>query len=147
MKSERPDYLKYWRIIRQFYKVKFGLTQCDLDMLLFLNTEGYFTKDTFIEFDELLAWDNKRFDRLKRDGWIHVFRPRLKNKKAIYEITPKTKRLITEIYKKLNGEEIAMSPGSNPMFMKKVSYTDKVYRNMIKTMNKSIKQQRHQTHE
>ena len=30
------------------------------------------------------------------------------------------------------------------MFARNVSYTDKVYRNMIKEMNKFIRQQRHQ---
>ena len=40
-----------------------------------------------------------------------------------------------------------MNVSNNPMFKKNVSYSDKVYRNMIKQMNEFIKQQRHQTHE
>ena len=55
--------------------------------------------------------------------------------------------MIGSIYKKLNGEEIPVSPSVNPMFLKNVSYTDKVYRNMIKEMNAFIKQQRHQSPE
>jgi hypothetical protein len=55
--------------------------------------------------------------------------------------------MISSIYKKLNGEEIPVSLSQNPMFLKNVSYADKVYRNMVKEMNKVIRQQRHQTPE
>lgn len=144
MKFDKPNYLKYWRVIRYFYKAKYGLNQCDLDMLLFLYSESYFTRDTFLEFEELLSWDKKRFERLKRDGWIVMFRQRTGTRKAIYELSLKSKRTIGEIYKKLNGEEIPTSKSHNPMFLKNVSYSDKVYRNMIKEMNETIKQQRHQ---
>ena len=51
------DYLKYWRVIRYFVKRKYGLSQAELEMLLFLRTEQYFSKDDFDEFDELLSWD------------------------------------------------------------------------------------------
>ena len=64
------DYLKYWRVIRYFIKAKYNLTQGDLDVVLFLNSEGYFDKAKFDEFDELLSWDEGRFKRLLRDGWI-----------------------------------------------------------------------------
>ena len=56
MKSNRSDYLKYWRVIRQYVKVRYGLNQADLDMLLFLYSEKYFGKDKFQEFNELLSW-------------------------------------------------------------------------------------------
>ena len=46
------------------------------------------------------------------------------------------------MYKKLNGEEIPMTQSSNPIFAKNVCYSDKVYRNFIKDMNKYIKEQR-----
>jgi hypothetical protein len=51
--------------------------------------------------------------------------------------------MIQSIYRKLNGEEIPVSNTNNKMFAKNVSYSDKVYRNMIIEMNKIIKQQRH----
>jgi hypothetical protein len=147
MKSRPNDYLKYWRVIRYFYKIKYNLGQADLDMLLFLYSEDYFSKDTFAEFDELLSWDINRFGRLKRNGWIVVFRPRVGKKRAMYELSYKAKRMIGEVYKKLNGDEIPDSSSYNPIFKKNVSYSDKVYRNMIKSMNETIRQQRHQTPE
>ena len=138
----KSDYLKYWRVIRQFIKSKYGLTQADLDMLLFLYTEDYFYKDKFQEFNELLSWDVTRFDRLRRDKWIEVFRKHMGKRKALYTLSYKTKRMIDSLYKKLNGEEIPTSPSKNPMFKRNVKYSDKVYRNFIKEMNASIRQQR-----
>tara|TARA_R110000803_G_scaffold68255_3_gene130068 strand:+ start:294 stop:728 length:435 start_codon:yes stop_codon:yes gene_type:complete len=141
----KSDYLKYYRVVRQFIKKKYKLTQAELDVLLFLRSEEYFSKDKFNEFDELLSWDVNRFDKLRRDKWIEVFRKRMGNRKALYMLSNKAKRVVNSIYKKLNGEEIPTSNDGNPMFLKKVSYTDKVYRNFIKEMNAFTRQQRHQT--
>lgn len=137
------DYLKYWRVIRYYFKAKYGLTTSDLDMLLFLNSEAYFTKDKFGEMDECLGWDKSRMDRLIRDGWIQLFRRATTERAALYEMTYKCKRMLTSLYKKLNGEDIPTSVSQNPMMLKNVSYNDKVYRNMIKEMNKFTKQQQH----
>ena len=147
MKSKVNDCLKYWRVIRYFIKQKYGLTTADLDMLLFLYSEEIFSKKKFEEFDNLLAWDGERFDRLYKEGWIEVFRKRKKTTKSMYSISYKTERVISGIYKKLSGEEIPTSLTGNPIFAKNVCYTDKVYRNMILEMNKIIKQQRHRSPE
>tara|TARA_B110000285_G_scaffold227732_1_gene289514 strand:- start:504 stop:941 length:438 start_codon:yes stop_codon:yes gene_type:complete len=141
------DYLKYWRVIRYFIKAKYGLNQADLDMLLFLNSEDIFSRDKFKEFDNILAWDVSRFERLRKDAWIEVFRNRMGNKKALYQVSYKTQRVIDSIYKKLSGEEIPSTQQGNPMFARNVSYSDKIYRNMIIEMNKFIKQQRHHSPE
>ena len=141
------DYLKYWRVIRYFIKAKYGLSQAELDVILFLKSEGYFDKAKFEEFNELLSWNENRFDKLLRDGWIEVFRKRCGPTLAIYVLSYKAKRVCTSIYKKLSGEEIPTSLSANPMFAKNVKYTDKVYRNFIKEMNASIRQQRHRSHE
>ena len=116
------NYLKYWRVVRYWIKSKYGLTTGELDVLLFLYV--------------------KRFDKLLRDKWIEVFRKRTGKNKALYQLSYKGKRVVNSIYKKLNGEEIPSSE-YNPIFLRNVSYTDKVYKNFIKEMNKSIKQQRH----
>jgi hypothetical protein len=132
------DYLKFWKVIRYFVLRKYDLSSSDLDILLFLYSERYFSKTDFKEYDELLSWDVRRFKRLMENGWIQVFREKVGHKKALYEISHKGKTVITTMYKKLNGEEIPMSSSSNPMFARNVSYFDKVYRNMIKRMNAEI---------
>jgi len=141
----QSDYLKYWRVVRQFIKAKHKLTQADLDILLFLKSEQYFSKDKFKEFDELISWNKNRFENLRQAGWIEVFRKRMGKRKALYELSQKSKRVTTSIYKYLNGKEIPISNDGNPMFLRNVSYTDKVYRNFITEMNAFTRQQRHQT--
>jgi hypothetical protein len=139
------DYLKYWRVIRYFIKAKYDLTTADLDMLLFLKSEPKFSKDKFDEFDELLSWDKNRFEKLKQEGWIEVFRVGNKagQRRALYQLSYKAQRMLTSLYKKLSGEEIPTSQSSNPMFAKNVSYTDKVYRNFILELNDYIRHKKY----
>jgi len=139
----QKDYLKFWRVIRYFVKAKYEVSTGDLDVLLFLYSEKYFGKEKFQEFDELLSWDKNRFDQLLKNGWIEVFRKRVGKNKTLYSLSFKANRMIHSIYEKLNGAAIPESSTSNPMFKSNVSYTDKVYRNMIVEMNKFIRQQRH----
>lgn len=147
MRKRNNDYLKYWRVVRQFVKVKYNLSQSDLDVILFLYSEKYFGSEKFREFNEILSWDKKRFGRLVREGWIESFRKREGARKALYQLSFKASRMVDMIYKKLNGEEISMNDTVNPMFKRNVSYADKVYRNMIKEMNKATRQQPRQTPE
>tara|TARA_R110000751_G_scaffold213448_1_gene316998 strand:+ start:421 stop:903 length:483 start_codon:yes stop_codon:yes gene_type:complete len=141
------NYLKYWRVIRFWVQAKYKLTTPDLEMLLYLYSEDIFNKEQFKKYEEIMSWDEKRFRMLLRDGWIHVWRKREGNKATLYELTYKAKRIITMIYKKLNGEEIAETAHSNPLFRHDASYVQKVYRNTIVEMNKFIKQQRHLSQE
>lgn len=145
MKSNHDNYLKYWRVIRQWVKIKYELTQSDLDMIFFLYSEDYFDRDKFEEFDRLLGWDKNRFNRLINSGWIQVFRNYMSpgGRRAIYMLSPKAKVMVKLVYNKLNGEEIPVSQSQNKMFAKNVSYSDRRYRAMILEMNDLIKQQRH----
>tara|TARA_R110000751_G_scaffold5675_5_gene25594 strand:- start:2224 stop:2697 length:474 start_codon:yes stop_codon:yes gene_type:complete len=145
--NQPHDYLKYWRVIRYFVKRKYGLSQSDLDVILFLYREDRFSKDKFVEFDRLLSWDKDRFKRLRKEEWITVFRKRMGKRKALYELSYKGKRVANSIYKKLSGEEIPETRNSNPMYAKNVGFADKVYRNMITEMNAATRQRRHQAPE
>jgi len=129
----KSDYLKYWRVVRQFIKAKHKLSQSDLDILLFLKSEEYFSKDKFKEFDDLISWEKHRFERLRQEGWIEVFRKRMGKRKALYQLSQKAKA--TSSYANMKGK------GSSSPATKK----SKVYRNFIIKMNAFIKQQRHQT--
>ena len=143
MRPTSNNYLKYWRVIRYFIQAKYKISAAELEVLLFLYSEKYFSKSKFNEFDELISWNVNRFNKLLRDGWIVVFRKRQGNKKTLYAVSYKGKHMIISMYKKLSGEEIPEGPTNNPLFKKNVSYNDKVYRNMIIEMNKFIRQQRH----
>ena len=118
MKSNHDDYLKYWRVIRQFVKIKYGLTQSDLDIIFFLYSEKYFDKDKFTEFDNLLGWDKQRFEKLRQAGWIESFRHGMTpgGRRAIYKLSSKATSMVRSIYKKLNGEEIPVFGNRNPVY-------------------------------
>ena len=135
MKTPPNDYLKFWRVIRYYMKSKHNLSQADLDVILFLYSEGYFGQADFDKFAELVSWEVGRFKRLQKDGWIVHFRKRRGIHRALYQLSDKANRVVLDIYRKLNGEEIPTSISANPMFLRNVSYNDKVYRNMILEMN------------
>tara|TARA_R110000803_G_scaffold163221_1_gene226865 strand:- start:2201 stop:2551 length:351 start_codon:yes stop_codon:yes gene_type:complete len=116
-------------------------------MLLFLKSEGYFSRDDFNEFNSLLSWDKTRFEKLRKDGWVEKFRNRVGKRKALYMLSSKGNNIVNLIYKKLAGQELPTSPSKNPMFRKNVSFTDKVYRTAIKKMNESIRQQQYRAAE
>lgn len=142
MKSTPSDYLKFWRVIRYYMKAKHELSQADLDILLFLYSEGYFGKEKFDYFSELVSWDKDRFDSLLKRAWLERFRRKGTDGKALYCLSDKAKRVIRDIYRKLEGEEIPTSLSYNSMFLKNVSYNDKVYRNMILQMNAYYREQK-----
>ena len=129
------DYLKYWRVIKYYYLRKHDMKAADLDMLLFLKSEKYFTKKKFDEFNQLVSWNKKRFTYLLANGWLEVFSKRPRKHETIYKLTYKSQKLLTDIYNKLSGDELSVDPQTNPLFKKNVRYTDKTYRNMIMKMN------------
>lgn len=139
MKSNNRDYLKYWRIVRHYIKVRYSIGQGDLDLLLFLYSEKYFGLDIFQEYNNVLPWDNGRWCRLRKDGWIELFRKRYGKRKALYTLSYKAKRMITSMYKKLNGEENVVTTSSNPMYRKDTRFTNKVNRMMLTKMAEEIK--------
>jgi hypothetical protein len=141
LKPKKNDYLKYWRVIRYYVKAKYGLTQADLDMILFLYSEKYFDSEKFDEYSNLISWDKTRRARLIKEGWIQIFRHRNKNTKVIYCLSYKASRMVDSIYKKLNGDEIPDSSSKNPIYLKKVPYSHRAYRKMIEEMNEFIRQQ------
>ncbi len=100
------NYLKYWRIIRYWAKAKYGFSVSDLDMMLFLYSENFFSKKTFYEYTEMMSWDKSRFNKLVKDGYIHLWRKGEGKEGDLYEVSYKGKRAISSIYAKLNGEEI-----------------------------------------
>ena len=47
---DSENYLKYWRVVRYYIKKKYNLTTAELEVLLFLKTEGRFSRDDFDTF-------------------------------------------------------------------------------------------------
>ena len=102
MEKVKNDYLKYWKVIKQYYKSKYSLTQADLEMLLFLFSEGRFTSKRFKDYSRLMSWDTVRFVRLKNNGWIEMFREGKRGQRvALYQISDKGRKVILDMYRKL----------------------------------------------
>jgi hypothetical protein len=137
------DFLKNLKICRYWVKSKYKLNLNDLEMLLFLHTEGYFTREQFNNYKNIMPWSHSKFFSLRKDGWITAWREQKGREAALWEISHKGKRVVTEFYQRLTGEKlISETPGLNPMFKKSASYTDKVFRHAIKQSNKDIIKQR-----
>ena len=135
------NYMKYWKVVKYWAMKTYEVTGPELEMLFFLHDERIFKISTFDRYDNVFTWNSKRFQILQQKGLIHVWRQGKCNEARLYELTFKAKKMITNIYKKLNGEEpIPMSARRNPVFKKNGTYSDKVYAMAIVDFNKELKE-------
>jgi hypothetical protein len=84
------------------------------------------------------SWDNRRWNKLLKQGWIVVWRERNRTtqKYNIYKVSFKCKRLINTMYKIIVGEEdIPISERRNKI-MRGQTYTDKVLITSVYNVNK-----------
>jgi hypothetical protein len=91
-----------------------------------------------------MSWDNVRWARLYRDGWISKWRERMNGEASLYEVSLKGRNLIKAIYKKLEGEQtISESPSANPMFQKRNDgYAMNRDKKIIRKMNRTRKEKK-----
>jgi hypothetical protein len=129
--------LKYYRLVRAWARKQYGIKEADLELLIYLDCKGLFKRDDFINGAYTYTWDKHRWERLRRDGWIDVWRERNRtdSKYAIYKTSFKTKLMINRIYKILLGEEDIPVKESS-VFYKNKSYSDKVMNKAIDDMIK-----------
>jgi hypothetical protein len=129
--------LKYYRLIRKWACKTYGLNDADLELLIYLDCKKHFTRDDFINGTNTYSWDKNRWERLRRDGWIEVWRHRNRTtiKYSVFKLSLKATRLITRMYKIMLGEE-DIPIGESSTFYKNKSYTDKVYNKSIDDMIK-----------
>ena len=129
--------LKYYRLTRKWVCKTYGLNDADLELLIYLDCKGRFTRNEFIEGVYTYSWDKHRWERLKREGWIEVWRHRNRTtiKYSIFKTSFKCSQVISRIYRILLGEEAPPFTERN-IFNKNKSYTDKV---MIKALDDMIK--------
>ncbi len=128
---------KYYRLVRKWACKTYDITDADLELLIYLDCKDKFTREDFINGTYTYSWDKKRWERLRREGWIEAWRHRNKTtiKYSVFKVSFKTKRMITRIYNVMLGEE-DLPIGSSSKFYKNKSYTDKVYNKAIDDMIK-----------
>ena len=68
--------LKYYRLIRKWACKTYGLKDADLELLVYLDCKSRFTRNEFIEGVYTYSWDKNRWERLRKEGWIDVWRHR-----------------------------------------------------------------------
>ena len=129
--------LKHYRIIRRWACRNNGLSDADLELLIYLDCIGLFNRLDFIEGAYSYSWDNRRWARLKADDWINVFakRNRTTTKSNVYKVSFKGKQLINKIYRIMLGEEDIPTSTKRNVIMKGKRYSDKVLIKSIKNVN------------
>jgi hypothetical protein len=129
--------LKYYRLVRRWACKQYGLKDADLELLVYLDCKGLFQREDFIAGAYTYTWDKHRWERLRRDGWIDVWKERNRrdSKYAIYKTSMKTKLMITRMYKIMLGEEDIPVKESS-VFYKNKTYTDKTMNTAIDNMIK-----------
>ena len=128
---------KYYRLVRKWACKTYGLKDADLELLIYLDCKNKFIRNDFINGTYTYPWDKKRWERLRQNDWIEVWRYRNKTtiKYSVFKVSQKTRRLITRMYNIMLGyEDMPIGPSSK--FYKNKSYTDKVYNKAIDDMIK-----------
>ena len=129
--------LKYYRLVRKWACKTYGLKDADLELLIYLDCISRFTRNDFINGTYIYSWDKSRWERLRRDGWIEVWRHRNRTtiKYSIYKVSFKCSQLIARIYRILMAEE-DIPTSERSVFYNNKSYTDKVFNKAIDDMIK-----------
>ena len=129
--------LKHYRIIRKWASQNNDLTDADLELLIYLDCMGLFTKHDFEIGSYSYSWNNRRWSKLIKNDWIVIWRHRNRTtqKYNIYKTSFKAKQLIIKIYKIILGEEDIPTSERRNIIMRKDSYSNKVLRTSIHNVN------------
>tara|TARA_R110002012_G_scaffold85883_4_gene213949 strand:- start:3262 stop:3705 length:444 start_codon:yes stop_codon:yes gene_type:complete len=135
---KKLNILKHYRIIRKWACKNNNLTDADLELLIYFDCLGFFTKQDFKIGTYAYSWNNRRWNDLVKKGWIEVWRKRNRTtqKYNIYKISFRCKQLISKMYKIMLGEEdIPTSKRRNKIMLGR-TYIDKVLQTAIDNVNK-----------
>jgi len=129
--------LKYYRLIRKWACKTYELKDADLELLVYLDCKSRFTRNEFISGAYTYSWDKNRWERLRKAGWIDVWRHRNRTtiKYSIYKTSFKCSQLISRIYRIMLAQE-DLPTSERSVFYNNKSYTDKVYNKAIDDMIK-----------
>lgn len=127
--------LKYYRLVRKWACKTYNLTDADLELLIYLDCKKHFTRNDFIDGVYTYSWDKARWERLRREGWIDIWRARNRTtmKYNVYQTSYRCKQLITRMYKILLGED-DLPTSTRSKFYNNKTYTDKVFNKAIDDM-------------
>lgn len=110
------DYMKYWKIIRKWAQAQYDLTYNEIDLLFFIYSELYFSRQFFNEYAFIFGQNTRKLDELVARGWIDLWREKRPNQRALYVISRKGVFCIKSIYDKLEGLPFATSERRNRVY-------------------------------
>ena len=130
--------LKHYRIIRKWACKNNELNDADLELLIYFDCMDLFTREDFKIGTYSYSWDNRRWNRLLKEGWITVWRVhnRTTQKYNIYKVSFKCKQLISRMYRIMLGKEDIPTSLHRNKIMKGKTYMDKVMITSIDNVNK-----------
>ena len=130
--------LKHYRIIRKWACKNNDLNDADLELLIYFDCMDLFTREDFKIGTYSYSWDNRRWNRLLKEGWILVWRKhnRTTQKYNIYKVSFKCKQLISRMYRIMLGEEDIPTTKQSNKLMNGSTYMEKVLSTSINYMNK-----------
>ena len=130
--------LKHYRIIRKWACKNYDLNDADLELLIYFDCMDLFTREDFKIGTYSYSWDNRRWNRLLKEGWILVWRKhnRTTQKYNIYKVSFKCKQLISRMYRIMLGTEDIPTSLARNKIMKGKTYMDKVMITSINNVNK-----------
>ncbi len=130
--------LKHYKIIRKWACKNYDLNDADLELLIYFDCMDLFTREDFKIGTYSYSWDNRRWNRLLKEGWILVWRKhnRTTQKYNIYKVSFKCKQLISRMYRIMLGTEDIPTSLARNKIMKGKTYIDKVMITSINNVNK-----------
>ena len=133
--------MKHYRLIRKWACLTYNLSDSDLELIISLDCVGLFNRKDFKDGVYYLPWDAKRFDKLRKAGWIICWRERNQTtqKYNIYKLSFKASQLVSRIYRIMLGDEEFPESRKRNKLSGRNTYTEKVtYRSIIKA-NKDVR--------
>jgi len=119
--------LKHYRIIRKWASKTNGLTDAELELIIYLDCVNLFTIKDFKLGTYSYSWNNRRWNKLIQNKWVEVWRHRNRTTQKY------------NIYKIMLGEEDIPTSERRNTIMKGKSYMDKVLQVSINHINKDKK--------
>ncbi len=83
--------LKHYRIIRKWACRNNNLNDADLELLIYFDCMGLFTKQDFKVGTYAYSWDNRRWNKMVKNNWIVTWRQRNRKNNCMYRYNIKSK--------------------------------------------------------
>ena len=135
------DFLKYHNIIFRWVRENFGdINRNEVNILLFLYTEGAFSQSLFVQqWKPMSMYPKKAMNALIQKGYLKVYRERRNGQKALYSLTTKSKDIVARMHTLCVGDtHMSESPRYNAVAKNdKDIRTNTYYMELVKKMNKN----------